>query len=370
MNLKQHIEEIRVLIQAGRFTNEASVSQGIVLRILGALGWQTWDTQIVSPEFSVGGRRVDYALCHPTNRPKVFIEVKQIGQSDGAERQLFEYAFHAGIPLAVLTDGRDWNFFHPAGAGDYGERRVYKLDIVERDIDECVKRFERYLDPARVANGTALAAVADDYQNVGRKRLIGAALPKAWFSLIESEDEHMIEVLAQKVEDECGFRPDPDTVAEFLREELNRMAGTHTLPNAAGRSPGRRQPEVIHVPNRVESVAPGTTGFVLKGTATTCRNGREVLVKAIEALAASDSAFLERFASLPKHGRSRRYISRNRQELYPERPDLAEEFSYQLPDGYWLGINVSHKAVERILSMACDVAGLRYGVDLRVNLES
>ena len=66
MELTQHLEEIRSGIKAGRFPNEASVSQGIVLRLLMALGWPTWDTQVVWPEYALEGRRVDFALCHPS----------------------------------------------------------------------------------------------------------------------------------------------------------------------------------------------------------------------------------------------------------------------------------------------------------------
>jgi predicted type IV restriction endonuclease len=133
--LKLDIEEIREAIRVGRFTNEAAVSQGVVLRILHALSWPTYDTQIVSPEYSVEGRRVDFALCHPAGKPAVFIEVKGVGQSDATgERQLFEYAFHKGVPMAILTDGQEWQFFLPAEQGDYGERRVYKLDISASSI--------------------------------------------------------------------------------------------------------------------------------------------------------------------------------------------------------------------------------------------
>jgi len=74
--LRDDILAIREGIKAGRFTNEASVCQGILLRILSALSWATYDTQIVSPEYSVEGRRVDFALCHPPTKPVVFIEVK------------------------------------------------------------------------------------------------------------------------------------------------------------------------------------------------------------------------------------------------------------------------------------------------------
>ena len=37
--------------------DEASVKQGVILPILNALGWDTFDTNEVKPEHSVGGRR-------------------------------------------------------------------------------------------------------------------------------------------------------------------------------------------------------------------------------------------------------------------------------------------------------------------------
>jgi len=191
--LKEHIENIRAGIRAGRFMNEASVSQGIVLRILNELSWPTYDTEVVSPEYSVEGRRVDYALCHPPGKPVVFIEVKQVGQSDGAERQLFEYAFHKGVPIAILTDGQEWHFFLPGGQGDYGERRVYKLDIVEREVDESASRLTRYLQYEAICSGAAVEAARSDYQNVARERQIKATLPEAWSKLVEEEDELLLE---------------------------------------------------------------------------------------------------------------------------------------------------------------------------------
>jgi hypothetical protein len=36
--------------------------------------------------------------------------------------------------------------------------------------------------------------------------------------------------------------------------------------------------------------------------------------------------------------------------------------------GYWLSINISRKQVERIITIACEVAGLGYGTDLKINL--
>ena len=204
MGIEQEIASIREGLAAGRFANEAAVSQGIVLRLLHALSWPAYDTQVVWPEYTLehdrfklkrscsnalcsrgrftsetastsddralSGKRVDFALCHPPGKPIVLIEVKDVGKSDGAERQLFEYAFHHGAPMVILTDGREWNFFLPGEQGDYGERRVYKLDIVERDVVESASRLRRYLLHDDVATGQAIQSARDDYRNVSRER--------------------------------------------------------------------------------------------------------------------------------------------------------------------------------------------------------
>lgn len=92
MPLRETIERVRAAMAAGQFVNEASISNGIVLPLLNDLGWPVFDPTVVAPEFTLEGRRVDFALCHPRNRPAVFVEVKQPGRSEGADRQLFEYA--------------------------------------------------------------------------------------------------------------------------------------------------------------------------------------------------------------------------------------------------------------------------------------
>lgn len=368
--LQEHIEDIQSGIKAGRYGNEASVSQGIVLRLLQALGWPTYDTQVVCPEYSLEGRRVDYALCHPASKPIAFIEVKQIGQSAGAERQLFEYAFHIGVPLAILTDGQEWNFFLPAEQGDYTERRVYKLDIVERDVSECVARLERYLRYAHVSSGQAIAAAREDYKNISRNRQMFSSLPEAWSRLVSEEDDLLLELLADKVESLCGFKPDLDTVAKFLREKVSLNSGIQERERTTSITKPFSTPAPINQKLQLKTgVQPNhSIGFTLAGKFYPCRNGREVLVEVFEALAVRDTSFLERFASRPKHGRTRRYLARSPAELYPGRPDLAAEHFSKLKSGWFVGTNVSRAQIERITEMACEVARLRFGQELTVNV--
>lgn len=382
MTLEQHIVDIQAGIRVGRFVNEASVSQGIVLRLLGALSWPTYDTQIICPEFSLGGRRVDFALCHPPGKPIAFVEVKQVGQSDGVERQLFEYAFHSGVPLAILTDGPEWSFFLPGEQGDYGERRVYKLDIIEREESESASRFTRYLQYDRIVSGAALNAAREDYRNVSRERQMKATLPDAWQKLVEEEDALLLEVIADKVESLCGFKPDPNSVAKFLQENVALKASERPTPRPVPPRPlpPRGDPVVAPGPlsptrdpsRQVPSGEPDSrtvpVGFTLQGQRFPARNAREVLKEVFEALSARDGEFLERFAALPQHGRRRRYLAQNKEDLYPGRPDLARDYSVKLTSGWWIGTDYDSAEITKIIERACNVANLRFGQDLQIML--
>ncbi len=224
-DLKATLTNVQNGLNVGGFDNEAAVSQGIVLPILHALGWPIFNTRIVHPEYSVGGRRVDFALCHPPNKPLVFIEVKKVGASEGADRQLFEYAFHVGVPMAILTDGQEWHFYLPGEQGSYQERRVYKLDILNRDIDECVSRLARYLDYEKSRTGDTIKTAKKDYRDANERRQVSQFLPMAVEQLIRERDKMLIEVVSDKVESLCGYRPNEMQVALYLETLIPK----HTL---------------------------------------------------------------------------------------------------------------------------------------------
>jgi len=261
----------------------------------------------------------------------------------------------------------------PGEEGDYRERRVYKLDILERSIEESTHRFERYLKYDAVCSREALASARADYKEIARARQIGETLPDAWKKLVEDEDEDededelLLELVADCVEELCGFKPDPNAVARFLKD--NALQRPFARVSASPATPQLSVPGNVRASwsSPLQSSSVGFT-FTLLGQSQECRNALDVLVSAIEALATRDPEFLGRFISLPKHGRKRRYVAGQRGELYPTNPELAEKHSRQLRSGYWLGTNVSHQQIESILKTACEVAGLRYGSDLAITL--
>ena len=366
--LQQCIREIRSRLASGDYTSEAAVSQGVVLRVLNELGWPTYDTQTVIPQYDVRGTRVDYALCHPSSKPIVFIEVKKSldqGQRDKAQRQLFEYAFHQGVPVAVLTDGREWNFFLPSGHGNYTDRRVYKLDVSERNIEECASRLDRYLQYEAIRSGVAIDSIRRDYDDVARQREIRATLPRAWKQLVEDKDELLLDLIAEQVGRLCGYQPDANTVASFLKSTLSLPASVSSNSSFRPTPRQRAEDESASSPPPPQ---PSAHGFVLDGKHESARNAKQVLVKVFEALIKRDPSFAERFAALPKHGTKRRYLAQDRSSLFPERPDLMEKASQQLTNGWWLGTHFSRQSIGRVIEMACSVAQLRYGKDLRVEL--
>lgn len=231
MELQEHIDDIRSRLKQEHFTNETAVRQGIVDRLLNALGWPTFDTQIVFPEYSVDTGRVDYALCHPVGKPIVFIEVKRVGNIEAAERQLFEYAFHAGVPILILTDGQKWRFFHPSGAGDYQDRLVWELDLIVDDSEASAARLDRYLNYTSVRAGTAGQSIAEDYQNISQQREALRHLPEAWKNLVSdtSEDsEFLVEAVQSETERLCGSRPTHEQIFAFLN---TLSQGTRTTPD-------------------------------------------------------------------------------------------------------------------------------------------
>ncbi len=356
--------DITSRLRQGKFPNEQAVSQGIVLRVFQELGWDTWDTSIVWPEYQTGEGRADYALCHPPSKPAIFTEVKQPGKAEDAVRQALEYAFHAGVPFVALTDGRTWSFYLPAEQGSYEDRRVYKLDLYERPPAEAAEILQRYLQRSRVESGEALECARKEYRSRNRRSQAKAAIPDAWRELVEKGDELLVEMLMGAVESKAGVRPDADDVAEFLLG-LGKPVIVEPQRPTVGRETAVA-PSRPTVPRQVTETS-RSGRLVLKGKSYPYHNAKDAMVIVLRELAHSDPAFLERCSQHPDaQGRKRRYIARTTQELYPDREDLRD-MREQLPDGWLVATNLNNVLKKTIIRLAAEVAGLTFGKDVIVD---
>ena len=356
-NLPAHLSDICVGLKTGKYVNEAAVSQGVVLRLLQALEWPVFDSQIVSPEHGVGTGRIDFALCYPPRKPIIFVEVKAVGQAGGADRQLFEYAFHEGIPVAILTDGQEWNFYLPAGQGHYEERRFYKLDLLERTQEECAGIFSRYLSFNSVKNGDAIENAKEDYKNLAKIKEIERVLPIAWKRILDERDSLLIDLISEKVESICGFRPNLETVSAFL----SKISQVGMIESS---SPS---PQLIQSKKTAAQTSPqGKIKYIHFGKSYSAKNATDAVVQILRRFSDQDSGFFEKF-SARKHGKKRRWLARDRKELYPDRPDLSD-YSVEMGNGFYLGTNFANREKIRMLEIACEVAGIKFGKDLIISL--
>src|SRR5439155_2834085 len=367
MSLQNTLTDIVSRLREGRIPNEQAIAQGVVLRILQELGWNTWDTNVVWPEYRTGEGRADFALCHPVSRPAVFIEVKPVGRAEDAVRQALDYAFHTGgVPFVILTDGQTWSFYLTMEQGSYEERRVYKLDLFERSAAEAAAKFSEYLSHDRVVSGQALAAARDAYRNRNRAVQAKTAIPIAWQELVGSGDETLVDLLASAVESKAGVRPDDDDVLTFLTtlgKPVILSASTSTPPPVQRPAP-EHQPRTPPIYDAAASSRRGT--LILDGKAYPYNNAKEAMVITLRELARRDGTFLQRCSQrADAQGRKRTYIARTPDELYPDRPDLRE-YREELPGGWYVATNLNNVLKKSIIRLAAEVAGLTFGRDVTV----
>lgn len=247
--ISRAIEQIRETTNFNTL-DESATRQGVVLRLLSAAGWDTFDVSQVVPEYTVGNRRVDYALS-PGTANAVFIEVKRPGENlERHQQQLLEYCFQEGVRLAVLTNGRTWWLYLPLQAGGWEQRRFLTIDLEVQAPEVVELSFLEYLSPNKVVSGQAVSGAEALVESRKRAEVIGKGIVAAWNRLIEGPDELLVDLIAETTEGLCGFRPEPELVqqflAQFMQEEVDFSIEPGKLSDGFSGSPAG----LTSVPNR------------------------------------------------------------------------------------------------------------------------
>lgn len=197
---------------------EEATKQGVVLPILSQLGWDCFNLHEVVPEFPVANGRVDYCL-RINDKEVVFIEVKRLTEDlDRHEEQLLKYSFNHGVQIAVLTNGLLWWFYLPLMRGYWQQRKFFTIDIKQQESRIAAQYFVEYLSRDYIANGSAIEKAESLKKSREKKDKVDQTLPRAWQQLIEEADELLLDLLTEKVESLCGYRPDKNTVLVFIKD--------------------------------------------------------------------------------------------------------------------------------------------------------
>jgi len=359
MALEALLSETKTALREGRYPNEASIEQSIVLPCLEELGWDKRNPHILWPEYKTNEGRADFALCHPPKKPVVFIEVKQPGTVDSGIRQVLKYAFDEGVPFVAVTDGGIWKFFLPAEGGTLEERCVCKLDLFQQPVEAVASALRRYLEWEHVVSGKALEYARGDLKSRRLREESLKAIPDAWRHLLETADQNLVELISKTAESLRGVRPFEDDVKEFLR----RQAGIQKTEAPESEPPAPEGPE----PGEGEPPTPRYT-VTLFGEVVECRNATEAMVTVLRVLAERDPHLLERCYNDPRFkGTERCYIARKRAELYPPRSKHLQPRAEPLPGGWFVGTNIENSRKRKIIKLVCEVAGLKFGKDVVIS---
>ncbi|MBN8508751.1 MAG: hypothetical protein J0L57_09095 [Burkholderiales bacterium] len=351
-----------------RDMDEAAVSGGPVKRLLAALGWDVFDPSAVCREFRVGPGRVDYALRSAPATVDVFVEVKAPGKADeAADRQPFEYAFHQGVPLAVVTDGRTWSFYLPSGQGSCEDRRLYRLDIVERDTDECCSRLDRDLGRSNVASGVAHEYARRDHQDKARTDRLIATRPKVWRRLLDEPDDLLVDLLVEAIESETGERPETEHVQRFLRAQTGGKQADRMLPGP-GAASGARETASRGTPAPAPR-QPGGCGYsVQDGPWKPFKDGKATYLALLGELCGVDPEFPVKFARTGR-GRKRAWIAQTPEALFPGRPDFQAKETSELRPGWFVGTQTNPEEFDKRARAACKAVGLDFGRDVKASFK-
>lgn len=332
----------------GAYPSEEAVSVQIVLPVLGHLGWDIYNSEYVYPQYPLERLKVDYGLKISRGKQeglRCIIEVKAEGNLD-ADHQLFQYAFLAGAPLAVLTDGRHWRFYLPMVPGKFEERLVRTLDFEKHSHEEITAGLVRYLSFENTRSGKARKNAERDHNQRIRSIETKKNISVAWRDLLDGSSDKLVTLLIEETSRiSSGYAPARVDVEEFLRN-----------PNEvkAVREPGFPVETKKTKSEKLQKKSGKEVRFFLLDKEHTETSAARCFVKIMKILADRDKDFTTHLAPLTA-GKKKKWLSRNREDMV--KMIRSEEIS----PGWWLDTNLSNESEIKRLRMACEVAGIPFG---------
>ena len=172
--------------------NETRTRMALIDPLLQALGWDVSDPAVVTPEYSVGASRADYALLTPNGNPSALVEAKKLDESLASHRmQMLNYANVSGIPHAGLTDGNHWEMYTVFDQAPIEQRRILDVSIASTPAHESALKLLLLWRP-NLASGQPVAANEPVVDVSARQEpvslepeQVGQADPGSWISLTE-----------------------------------------------------------------------------------------------------------------------------------------------------------------------------------------
>ena len=201
--------------------DEASIKQGIILKVLSLLGWDPFDLSEIQPEFSIKKQKIDFVLKQDDS-PQFFLIVKKdISNFKAHIETLLEISETSDIKIAIYTNGFSWCFFLPSAEGSIDDKRFWVIDT-DRDKAELIaKRLYDFISKESVLNDNGVKLAKEIINKRKEKALINEHLPKAWEKIINEPEKYLVDVIMEVTKGLCGYKPKREKVMEFVKAERN-----------------------------------------------------------------------------------------------------------------------------------------------------
>jgi hypothetical protein len=361
IRLEEVIQDIWMNLEKG-FPNEAAVSQGAVLPILQACGWNIRDINEVCPEYGIQeNQRVDYALLRG-GKPLIFIEVKHRLDNDrsldkGTE-QVLNYAYKEGVPVAVLTDGDAWFFYWPAAPEQrYADRRAQAIQLTRTDPAESATILRKYLQKSPDLSSNRLRKTIEEDFHLNKFH----ALLEEIFQNPTDELVELIEKIAKQRDIDVGR----EQIRAFLPQWLKKYkpsdssSGSTAMPSNTPSTPYASGALPLSSP-------PAGPGYYYKGTfyPASGKSRADIYVEIISRLIQDYPHFGDQF-SKESVGDKRSYLFRKseKDQLPEEMQKYYEQYSKQyreIEQGWLVYANLNDDNMRRKLRLAAAIVGLPF----------
>ena len=356
--LEEVIQAIRIKLEKG-FPNEAAVSQGAVLPILQACGWNTHDTDEVPPQYGTQDKeRVDYALLIG-DKPLIFIEVKHRLDNDrsldkGIE-QVFKYAYDEGVPVAILTDGDAWFFYWPAATEQRAQRLAQAIQLTRTEPTEAATILRKYLQKSPDLSPTRLRKTIEEAFHLNKLH----ALLEEIFQNPTDELVELIERIAKQRDIDVG----KEQIRAFLPQWLKKYKPSDSSPSSS--AVPSNTPSTPHASGAPPLSSPPTDlGYYYRGTFYPASGKKDIYVEIIGRLMQDFPDFADRF-SRESVGDTRYYLFRKseKDQLPEEMQKWYEQNSRQyreIEQGWLVLADLNDDNKRRKLRQAAEIVGLPF----------
>ena len=274
------LEFIKKLQSDKRFTSfdEVATKQGIILKILSLLEWDPFNIDEIQPEYAVGDKRVDFSL-RSNNSNKAFVVVEKVEKNlKNSREQLMDFAAKEGVKIAILTNGITWWFFSPHLGDDFEEKNFLTIQINEQKPEQITQRFLEFLSKRSVVSGKAAEAVENIYQAKQKAILIKEHLPKAWQEIMKEPEKWLVDIVIKVTEGLCGYKPDKETVKNFLSSDIEIKL---KIPALIKPEPTSRPQEEKKAAQKLHTGKP-INAFTFKGKKYMVKSWKDMLLKVCE----------------------------------------------------------------------------------------